>query len=459
MAARRPVLVVALLAYLRVAGTGIERRNIPMPKFGGRTRLISVGGVILAGLVAVVGVVIFANPAGAHTATLSGTAACADNGTVTITYTLNLQRSNYTADVTITGSAPTGTTITPDGLNDVPGNNTYSLTQTGVPADAGIASLDVHVIWSDEFPADATSGPVNLPTNCAKPPTKVTAAEATFADATCLHPTLTYTIPTSEGVQYQVNGTNVEAKTYDATPGDVITITAVALKGYELTGTTSWGPHTFGPVPTNCTDTPTNTQPSCTSPNGTYTIPGKADVVYYVNGTRTDKGTYTGKAGTTITVTARGPQGETLPGTAEWTLTFGAAPTDCSVHVPTFVDNTCTLSGTYTIPDTFADFTVNGVAVSAGTHSATAGAVVTVKAIARAGHPLTGTTSWTHTFPTLPQCAPAAANNGSGPLANTGPEVPVGQASLIAVLLALVGGAMLFAGRRRPATTGRHSVS
>src|ERR1700742_3075114 len=91
---------------LRVAGTGIERWNFPMPKFGGRTRLMSVGGVVLAGLIAVLGVVIFGRAAGAHTAELKGTAACQNDGTFTITYTLDLANSGLKADVTRTGMTP-----------------------------------------------------------------------------------------------------------------------------------------------------------------------------------------------------------------------------------------------------------------------------------------------------------------------------------------------------------------
>jgi hypothetical protein len=143
-------------------------------------------------------------------------------------------------------------------------------------------------------------------------------------------------------------------------------------------------------------------------------------------------------------------------------LKFGAAPTDCNAHVPTFVDNTCALTGSYTIPDSYSDYTVNDVAVSAGKHSATAGSTITVKAIARPGHPLTGTTSWTHAFPNLPQCvAPITPPHAGSQLPNTGPDVPVGKATLLAGLLALIGGGMLFAGRRPSTarTTGRHSAS
>jgi hypothetical protein len=75
---------------------------------------------------------------------------------------------------------------------------------------------------------------------------------------------------------------------------------------------------------------------------------------------------------------------------------------------------------------------------------------------AKPGHALTRTTSWTHTFADLPQCAPDSPSvNGSLP--QTGPDVPVGKASLLAGLLALVGTALLFAGRK-PSRPGRHSA-
>ncbi|HEY7048330.1 MAG TPA: hypothetical protein VH373_14020 [Jatrophihabitantaceae bacterium] len=426
-----------------------------MRKFGSRAKLARVGGAVLAGVAGVVGVVILASPAGAHTAVLSGVAQCANDGTVTIDYTLDLQRSSLTADVTITDSTPAGTTITPDGLNDVPGDNTYHLTQSGVPADAGTASLSVDVVWSDNFEAPASSDKINLPTNCA-PPKETTATKPMFTNGTCLSPQPTYTIPEAEGVQYQVEQKDVSPGTYQAKPGDVVEVTAIAEQGFTLTGDKSWS-FTFQAVPTDCANAPTVTQPSCTSANGNYTVPTTEGVTYFVNGTETKAGTYPAKAGSTVKITAFGSNGQALPGTTSWTFTIKAAPTDCNAHVPTFVNNTCTSSGHYTIPDSTAGYTVNGVSVTPGTHSATAGTTVTIRAIARPGHPLVGTTSWTHTFPSLSTCiAPAADVHGSGPLANTGPDVPVGQATLVAGLLALFGAGLLFAGRRP--NPGRHSV-
>lgn len=424
-----------------------------MPKFGGRTRLISVGGVVLAGLAAVVGVVIFGSPAGAHTADLTGAAACQDDGTFTITYTGHTMRSDLASNITVTGSEPAGTTITPNGLQNVPGNSEFQLTQSGVPATADGASLAVHVVWTDGF-EDNASASVFLPTDCTANATPTAPA---FTDGSCAAPDSTYVIPDVKGVNYQVNGNTVAAGSYQAQPGDAITITAVAQQGYVLKGDTTWS-HTFATLPTSCAGAPTATQPSCTSAKGSYTIPATDGVTYFVNGNETKAGTYTAKPGSTIKVNAFGSDGHALPGTSSWTLKIGAAPTDCTAHVPTFVDNTCTLSGSYTIPDTGADYTVNDVAVAPGKHSASAGSTITVRAVARAGHALTGTTSWTHSFPNLPQCTPVPPHSGSGQLPNTGPDVPVGKAGLLAGLLALIGTAMLFAGRR-PNAPGRHSAS
>jgi hypothetical protein len=433
-----------------------------MPKFGGRTRAISVGGAVLAGLAGVVGVVIFANPAGAWHSKLTGTAECdTSTGTFTVTYTGS---STNAGTVTVKSSSPSGPGITVSTPNPahVPDNGSFTITQTGVPASAGTASLTSHVSWdqpSNEN-GDASSDDVPLNGTCAQP---ATATEPKFTNGTCDTPQPTYWIPDVKGVDYQVNGQTVTKGDHSAQAGSSIVVAAVAQTGYTLSGKDSW-PFTFDSAPTGCAGptAPKFTDVTCTSSAASYWIPTTAGITYYVNGKPATAGSHSVKAGTKLIIAAIADDGHALAGTTSWTFTVATAPTGCATNgiVPEFVDNTCTVSGTYTIPATTADYTVNDVSVAPGKHSATAGATVTIKAIAAAGHPLTGTTSWTHTFPTLPQCAPAAANNGSGPLANTGPEVPVGQASLIAGLLALVGGAMLYAGRRRPAVaSGRHSAS
>ena len=82
----------------------------------------------------------------------------------------------------------------------------------------------------------------------------VTPAPATFSDAACSGGApvqALYTIPSSAGVDYFVNGVNTAAGSYNAADGSTITITAKAETGYSLTGTTSFT-HTFAATPT-CT--------------------------------------------------------------------------------------------------------------------------------------------------------------------------------------------------------------
>ena len=78
----------------------------------------------------------------------------------------------------------------------------------------------------------------------------VTPAAVTFADP-CGTADDTYTIPSTTGVAYTVAGQVKTAGTYAGT--GTVTVTAEALPGYSLTGTTTW-PHTFGT--TACPVTP-----------------------------------------------------------------------------------------------------------------------------------------------------------------------------------------------------------
>jgi hypothetical protein len=422
-----------------------------MPKFGGRARILSVGAAVLAGLAGIVGVVIFASPAGAWHATVQGSAKCdSPTGTWTVTY-----EGTSTDAGTVTVKSLTPQTAYSPTSQHVASNGRFTITQAGIPSTATESSLTVHVAWDEQSTenGDFTSNTVALSGPCAK---TTTAAQPTFNNGTCTGPQPSYTIPDVEGVTYKVNGVAVTPGSRAAQPGDSITVEAAAKSGYALSAATSSWQFTFAALPTNCAAAPTDTPASCTSPNGHYTIPTTEGVTYFVNGQQTAAGTYAAKAGSSVKITAFGSNGQALPGASSWTFQF-PAPAGCTAHVPAFVDNTCTRQGSYTIPGvTTADYTVNGVAVSAGTHHASAGATLTVRAIAKSGNTLTGTTAWTHTFADLPQCAPDSPS-ANGSLPNTGPDVPVGKAGLLAGLLALIGTALLFAGRK-PNTPGRHSA-
>lgn len=132
----------------------------------------------------------------------------------------------------------------------------------------------------------------------------------------------TYTIPAATGVQYRVSGVARPAGTY---PGSgSVTVTAHALAGYVLSGTTSWT-FTFStasaPVPV------TPTAPTASDSADTYTIPSTTGVEYLVGGVVQSAGTKSvGDVDTTVTVTARALAGYVLNGTTSWTLTFTQKP-------------------------------------------------------------------------------------------------------------------------------------
>lgn len=77
----------------------------------------------------------------------------------------------------------------------------------------------------------------------------VTPQEPTFVDQPGTASD-SYTIPTTTGVEYRKGGVAIAAGTYAPTAGETVTITAVAVGGYSLTGTTSWT-FTFGTAAAN----------------------------------------------------------------------------------------------------------------------------------------------------------------------------------------------------------------
>ena len=169
--------------------------------------------------------------------------------------------------------------------------------------------------WIDLAPDYDWDGLVPPP-----PPTPVTATAPTADDTAD-----TYTIPTTEGVQYLVDGAVVAAGTVSV--GDIdatVAVTAEALEGYVLEGTASWTlAFTKVPAPTPVTAT----APTFDDAADTYRIPQKAGVQYLVDGVPTAAKTVTvGDVDATVVVTAEAKEGYVLEGTASWTGTFTKAP-------------------------------------------------------------------------------------------------------------------------------------
>jgi hypothetical protein len=161
-------------------------------------------------------------------------------------------------------------------------------------------------------------------------PCKVRAPQVTFKDL-CDVTNDTFTIPSKTGVEYQIGGQVIAAGTYNAYDYDVngtVTVTAVALTGYQLTGTLhTWSMHftneecgggSGGEIP--ATPGAATFTDVCETANDTYTIPATTGITYKVNGVVTAAGTY--HATGMVTVTAEAQQGYVLNGTASWSHTF-----------------------------------------------------------------------------------------------------------------------------------------
>jgi hypothetical protein len=150
------------------------------------------------------------------------------------------------------------------------------------------------------------------------PAVPVTPAPVTFADQLGVRND-TYTVPTTEGVEYVVGGAVVAAGTY---PGSgTVTVTARASGDAPIAdgATTTWT-HTF------TTDAVTPGAVTFTDQvgvrNDTYTVPASAGVEYVVGGAVVAAGTYPGSGTVTVTARASGDGPIADGATTTWSHTF-----------------------------------------------------------------------------------------------------------------------------------------
>lgn len=166
-------------------------------------------------------------------------------------------------------------------------------------------------------PADYFAGKPPLPvTQPAPANARVTPANPTFD-----HTKQTFTIPSSAGTRYFVNGSPVTAGIHPVPAGtDVkVSVTASPASGYEFTAgaITSWSA-IFRQSPSIISVTPL--APSFNYSLRTYTIPTTTGVDYFVNGAKTIAGKYPGSK--TVTITATAQSGYSISGTSSWTKVF-----------------------------------------------------------------------------------------------------------------------------------------
>ncbi len=172
-------------------------------------------------------------------------------------------------------------------------------------------------------------------------PVLVTPAAVTFTDV-CGTTNDTYTIPTSEGVEYRVAGQVKPAGTHPAT--NSVTVTANATTGYLLAedAADTWN-QTFDTTacPVQVTPATVTFTDECGTTNDTYTIPATEGVEYRVGDQVKPAGTH--PATNSVTVTANATTGYLLAedATDNWNRTFDT--TACPVEVtPAFLDVTPT---------------------------------------------------------------------------------------------------------------------
>jgi LPXTG-motif cell wall-anchored protein len=124
-------------------------------------RLLTIGGAAFVGLAATA---LFAAPASAHSAEISGTSECASDGTYTIHWTINNKYRQV--DVTLTDVKPAvpsleGTTIK--------GGKSLKVDQPGVKGEAGDeVTLSFVAVWKDGWDKDHNPhlGTVKLKGDC-----------------------------------------------------------------------------------------------------------------------------------------------------------------------------------------------------------------------------------------------------------------------------------------------------
>ena len=229
------------------------------------------------------------------------------------------------ATVTVTNAAGTDMMATTYHAMNGYGPNTvvFDIPQLQLPQGAEETNYTVKVtgILRDGMPIEHTytvkliDGTVTgLSTPDPTPP--LVREDVPVTPAAPLFGTNSYTIPSTPGVRYFVEGTVHTAGTYYAS--NAITVTAEALYGYVLQGTTSWFKD-FRPVPYTDVEAP-----APVFGMSSYTIPSKTGVRYLVEGAEVAAGTH--PASGTVTVYAGALPGYALTGTVVWTHSFPSPP-------------------------------------------------------------------------------------------------------------------------------------
>jgi hypothetical protein len=200
----------------------------------------------------------------------------------------------------------------------------------------------------------------------------------------------TYTIPTTPGVVYLVDGEAVDAGTYDLPAGAEVVVTAKAAQGHRLVGSLDEELEggTVEPCPV---DPPTVVSGyDCLADAPTAYVSPASDDHWTVTGDEDDSA-----LGYRFVVTAK--PGYVFPGgktevTLEGTIDDSDRDCEATPVIPKLTTSQeCGVVDTYTIPATLGvDYLLDGEAVDAGTYDLPEGTTVVITAKAAEGYRLVG---------------------------------------------------------------------
>ncbi|WP_349034904.1 hypothetical protein [Pseudarthrobacter sp. SORGH_AS 212] len=219
-----------------------------------------------------------------------------------------------------------------------------------------------------------------------------------------------FTVPTTEGVEYLVGGKVTAAGTY---PGSgTVTVKARALEDYVLAeGAVAEWSHEFRATPYVVSPASVTFVDEDGTANDAFTVPLTKGVQYLVGDAVKAAGTYPGSGA--VTVKARAVTDYVLAdgATSEWSHEFKATPYPATPAAVTFTDEDGTAEDTFTIPAIEGvEYLIGDAVKAAGIYPGSG--TVTVKARAAADYVLAdgATAGWSHEFKATPyQVTPANA--------------------------------------------------
>jgi hypothetical protein len=238
----------------------------------------------------------------------------------------------------ISGEATVGRTLIVEAGDWTPGTTfSYQWLADGTPLDGATESTlvldELHAGKTVTIQITGSQPGYSAETRTSEPSAKVVRvaipAGVTFSDGNGTNND-TYTVPTSEGIDYRVNGETVPAGTYPGT--GTVTVTATATEGFAVAPdvAASWTT-TFKATPYSVSPAAVLFSDQLGAKDGTYTVPATTGVDYLVGGNVVAAGTYAGVGTVTVTAVAKTDYVISSGAAASWTLTFkgdliGAAP-------------------------------------------------------------------------------------------------------------------------------------